>query len=73
MRHGPPWRCWHWMVGNDAFGQCRVSLANAADRMRSAMPNAFVFGLTGTPIELNGRHTPKASARKSVRTGWNGA
>ena len=24
------------------------------------MPNAFKFGLTGTPIELNDRHTPKA-------------
>jgi type I site-specific restriction-modification system R (restriction) subunit len=24
------------------------------------MPNASMFGLTGTPIELNDRHTPRA-------------
>jgi type I restriction enzyme R subunit len=28
--------------------------------MRAAMPNAAMFGLTGTPIELNDRHTPRA-------------
>jgi type I restriction enzyme R subunit len=28
--------------------------------MRSAMPNASMFGLTGTPIELSDRHTPRA-------------
>jgi type I restriction enzyme R subunit len=32
--------------------------------MRSAMPNASMFGLTGTPIELNDRHTPKAFGRE---------
>lgn len=32
--------------------------------MRSAMPNASMFGLTGTPIELSDRHTPKAFGKE---------
>ena len=32
--------------------------------MRSAMPNASMFGLTGTPLELGDRHTPKAFGRE---------
>lgn len=32
--------------------------------MRSAMPNASMFGLTGTPLELNDRNTPKSFGRK---------
>ena len=32
--------------------------------MRSAMPHASMFGLTGTPIELNDRHTPKAFGKE---------
>jgi type I restriction enzyme R subunit len=32
--------------------------------MRSAMPNASVFGLTGTPIELNDRHTPRSFGKE---------
>jgi type I restriction enzyme R subunit len=28
--------------------------------MRSAIPNAALFGMTGTPLELNDRHTPRA-------------
>jgi type I restriction enzyme, R subunit len=32
--------------------------------MRSAMPNASMFGFTGTPIELNDRHTPRAFGRE---------
>ena len=32
--------------------------------MRSAMPNASMFGFTGTPIELSDRHTPRAFGRE---------
>jgi len=32
--------------------------------MRSAMPNASMFGLTGTPIELSDRHTPKTFGKE---------
>ena len=32
--------------------------------MRSAMPNASMFGLTGTPIELSDRHTPKSFGKE---------
>ena len=32
--------------------------------MRSAMPNASLFGLTGTPLELDDRNTPRAFGRK---------
>lgn len=32
--------------------------------MRSAMPNAAMFGLTGTPLELNDRNTPRAFGRQ---------
>ncbi len=32
--------------------------------MRSAMPNAAMFGLTGTPIELSDRHTPRAFGKE---------
>ena len=32
--------------------------------MRSAMPNAALFGLTGTPLELNDRNTPRAFGRQ---------
>lgn len=35
--------------------------------MRSAMPNASMFGLTGTPIELDDRHTPRAFGREIER------
>jgi len=31
--------------------------------MRSAIPNAALFGMTGTPLELNDRHTPRAFGR----------
>lgn len=31
--------------------------------MRSAIPNAARFGMTGTPLELNDRHTPRAFGR----------
>lgn len=33
--------------------------------MRSAMPNASLFGLTGTPLELNDRNTPRAFGRQT--------
>lgn len=32
--------------------------------MRSAMPNASLFGLTGTPLELDDRNTPRAFGKK---------
>lgn len=32
--------------------------------MRSAMPNASMFGLIGTPLELSDRHTPKAFGKE---------
>lgn len=32
--------------------------------MRSAMPNASLFGLTGTPLELDDRNTPRAFGRQ---------
>ena len=32
--------------------------------MRSAMPNASMFGFTGTPIELNDRSTPRAFGKE---------
>jgi type I restriction enzyme R subunit len=32
--------------------------------MRTAMPNASMFGFTGTPIELGDRHTPRAFGRE---------
>ncbi len=32
--------------------------------MRSAMPNASLFGLTGTPLELNDRNTPRAFGKQ---------
>lgn len=32
--------------------------------MRTAMPNASMFGFTGTPIELADRHTPRAFGRE---------
>jgi type I restriction enzyme, R subunit len=32
--------------------------------MRSAMPNASLFGLTGTPLELGDRNTPRAFGRQ---------
>lgn len=32
--------------------------------MRSAMPNASMFGFTGTPIELSDRHTPRTFGRE---------
>lgn len=32
--------------------------------MRSAMPNASLFGLTGTPLELDDRNTPRAFGKQ---------
>jgi type I restriction enzyme R subunit len=32
--------------------------------MRTALPNASMFGFTGTPIELSDRHTPRAFGRE---------
>lgn len=32
--------------------------------MRTAVPNASMFGLTGTPIEVGDRHTPRAFGKK---------
>jgi len=32
--------------------------------MRTAMPNASMFGFTGTPIELDDRHTPRAFGKE---------
>jgi type I restriction enzyme R subunit len=32
--------------------------------MRTAMPNAALFGLTGTPLELDDRNTPRAFGKK---------
>jgi type I restriction enzyme R subunit len=32
--------------------------------MRTAMPNASMFGFTGTPIELSDRHTPRAFGKE---------
>jgi type I restriction enzyme R subunit len=32
--------------------------------MRTAMPNASMFGFTGTPIELGDRHTPRAFGKE---------
>ncbi|TAK28843.1 MAG: HsdR family type I site-specific deoxyribonuclease [Chloroflexota bacterium] len=32
--------------------------------MRSAMPNASLFGLTGTPLELDDRNTPRSFGRQ---------
>jgi type I restriction enzyme R subunit len=32
--------------------------------MRTAMPNASMFGFTGTPIEIDDRHTPRAFGRE---------
>ena len=34
--------------------------------MRTAMPNASMFGFTGTPIELGDRHTPRAFGKEIV-------
>src|SRR5207302_5952926 len=34
--------------------------------MRTAMPNASMFGFTGTPIELNDRHTPRSFGKETA-------
>ena len=34
--------------------------------MRTAMPNAAMFGFTGTPIELNDRHTPRSFGKETA-------
>jgi type I restriction enzyme R subunit len=34
--------------------------------MRTAMPNASMFGFTGTPLELGDRHTPKAFGKETA-------
>jgi type I restriction enzyme, R subunit len=35
--------------------------------MRTAMPNASMFGFTGTPIELSDRHTPRAFGKEHAQ------
>lgn len=42
----------------------RTQYGDLGDFMRRAIPNASRFGLTGTPLELNDRNTPRAFGRE---------
>ena len=42
----------------------RTQYGDLGTYMRSAIPNASMFGLTGTPIELNDRNTPRSFGKE---------
>ena len=46
----------------------RTQEGDLGRKMRDALPNAFLFGLTGTPINRADRNTSTPSVRSSMRT-----
>ena len=48
----------------------RTQEGDLGRKMREALPNAFLFGLTGTPINRRDRNTFCGSARRGGRGGY---